>query len=251
MSKSRGNTVDPDDLVARYGADTVRLFLMFMGPWDQGGPWSPTGIGGVHRFLNRVWTLVLDPHGREPGDPESGTLPAGESEADARSGLRAAAHKTLRDVSADYVAFHFNTMIAKLMELANTLFRYRGTAVADSPEWDETIRLLLLMLAPAAPHITEELWSRRLAAAGAPWVSIHTQTWPVVDPTAVVESTREIPVQVNGKLRDKVIVAADATTADIEAAVLAREKIRAILDGRAPDRVVVAGGGRLVNLVVR
>jgi leucyl-tRNA synthetase len=107
------------------------------------------------------------------------------------------------------------------------------------------------MLAPAAPHITEELWSRRLAAAGAPWVSIHTQTWPVVDPTAVVESTREIPVQVNGKLRDKVIVAADATTADIEAAVLAREKIRAILDGRAPDRVVVAGGGRLVNLVVR
>jgi leucyl-tRNA synthetase len=251
MSKSRGNVVDPDDLVARYGADTIRLFLMFMGPWDQGGPWSPTGIGGVHRFLNRVWTLVLDAHGREPGDPESGTLPAGQTEADARAALRAAAHKTLRDVSADYTAFHFNTMIAKLMELANTLFRYRGTAVADSPEWAETIRLLLLMLAPAAPHITEELWSRRLAAEGAPWVSIHTQTWPVVDPTAVVESTREIPVQVNGKLRDKVVVAADATTADIEAAVLAREKIRAILDGRAPDRVVVAGGGRLVNLVVR
>ena len=71
MSKSRGNAVDPDDLVARYGADTVRLFLMFMGPWDQGGPWSPTGIGGVHRFLNRIWTIALDPHGREPGDPET------------------------------------------------------------------------------------------------------------------------------------------------------------------------------------
>ena len=84
MSKSRGNVQDPDELVHRYGADTVRLFLMFMGPWDQGGPWSPTGIGGVHRFLNRVWTLLLDPHGREPGDPDAGTLPAGETEADAR-----------------------------------------------------------------------------------------------------------------------------------------------------------------------
>ena len=251
MSKSRGNVQDPDELVARYGADTVRLFLMFMGPWDQGGPWSPTGIGGVHRFLNRVWTLVLDAHGREPGDPESGTLPAGGSEADARAALHAAAHRTLRDVSADYAAFRFNTMIAKLMELANTLFRYRGTSVADSPEWDDTIRLLLLMLAPAAPHITEELWSRRLAAAGVPWVSIHDQPWPEVDESAVVETTREIPVQVNGKLRDKVIVAADATTADIEAAVLARDRIRTILDGRAPDRIVVAGGGKLVNLVVR
>ena len=211
MSKSRGNTVDPDDLVARYGADTVRLFLMFMGPWDQGGPWSPTGIGGVHRFLNRVWTLAIDEHGREPGDPDSGSLPAGESEADAQAAIRAAAHRTLRDVTADYEAFHFNTMIAKLMELSNTLFRYRGTVVAGTPAWDEAIRLLLLMLAPAAPHITEELWSRRLEAAGQPWVSIHAQTWPEVDPTAVVESTREIPVQVNGKLRDKVVVPADAS----------------------------------------
>ena len=111
-------------------------------------------------------------------------------------------------------------MIAKLMELANTLFRYRGTVAAGSAEWDEAIRLLLLMLAPAAPHITEELWSRRLAAAGEPWSSIHSQAWPEVDPAAVVESTREIPVQVNGKLRDKVVVAADASAAEIEAAVL-------------------------------
>jgi leucyl-tRNA synthetase len=251
MSKSRGNVQDPDELVRRYGADTVRLFLMFMGPWDQGGPWSPTGIGGVHRFLNRVWTLLIDAHGREPGDPDAGSLPAGQSEADARTALRSAAHKTLRDVSADYEAFRFNTMIAKLMELANTLFRYRGTAVAASAEWDEAIRLLLLMLAPAAPHITEELWSRRLAEAGEPWSSIHTQAWPEVDPSAVVESTREIPVQVNGKLRDKVVVPADASQADIEAAVLARDRIRAILDGRTPDRIVVAGGGKLVNLVVR
>jgi len=251
MSKSRGNVQDPDDLIVRYGADTIRLFLMFMGPWDQGGPWSPTGIGGVHRFLNRLWTLALDPHGREGGDAASGSLPPGESEADARTALRAAAHKTLRDVTADYEAFRFNTMIAKLMELANRLFHYRGTVVAGSAEWDETIRLLLLMLSPAAPHITEELWSRRLAAAGEPWTSIHTQTWPEVDPSAVVEATREIPVQVNGKLRDKVTVPADASAAYIEAAVLARPKIRALLDGRTPDRIVIAGGGKLVNLVVR
>src|SRR4029077_20128969 len=150
MSKSRGNVQAPDELVRRYGADTVRLFLMFMGPWDQGGPWSPTGIGGVHRFLNRVWTLAIDPTGREPGDPDSGALPAGETEANAREGVRAAAHRTLKAVTADYEAFHFNTMVAKLMELANTLFRYRGSVVAGSTEWDEAIRLLLLMLAPAA-----------------------------------------------------------------------------------------------------
>jgi leucyl-tRNA synthetase len=251
MSKSRGNVVAPDELVQRYGADTIRLFLMFMGPWDQGGPWSPTGIGGVHRFLNRVWTLQLDAHGREPGDPESGSLPVGETEADARRAIRSAAHRTLRDVSTDYEAFHFNTMIAKLMELTNALFRYRGTAVAGTPEWDEANRLLLLMLAPAAPHITEELWSRGLAEAGEPWVSIHEQSWPAVDPGAVMESTREVPIQVNGKLRDKVVVPADASTADIEAAVLARDKIGAILGGRLPDRIVVAGGGKLVNIVIR
>ena len=130
MSKSRGNVQDPDGLVLRYGADTIRLFLMFMGPWDQGGPWSPTGIGGVHRFLNRVWTLALDPHGVEPGDPESGHLPAGEDAAAAERSIRMAAHRTLRVVSEEYEGFRFNTMVAHLMELANTLFRYRGTEVA-------------------------------------------------------------------------------------------------------------------------
>jgi leucyl-tRNA synthetase len=251
MSKSRGNVVDPDDLVARYGADTIRLFLMFMGPWDQGGPWSPTGIGGVHRFLNRLWTISLDPHGREPGDPESGTLPAGVDADAARLQIRAAAHRTLRGVTADYEAFHFNTMIAKLMELANVLMRFRGTEVAGSAEWDEAVRLALLMLAPAAPHITEELWSRRLAAAGHVWSSIHVEAWPEVDETAVVESTREVPVQVNGKLRDKVVVAADADPAALEAAVLASARIQAVLAGRVPLKIIQAGGGRLVNIVVR
>jgi leucyl-tRNA synthetase len=251
MSKSRGNVADPDDLVARYGADTIRLFLMFMGPWDQGGPWSPTGIGGAHRFLNRIWTIARDPHGHEPGDPESGTLPAGVSEEAARTQMRQAAHRTLRDVTADYESFHFNTMIAKLMELSNLLMRYRGTAVAGSPEWDEAVRLALLMLAPAAPHITEELWSRRLAEAGKGWVSIHQQAWPEVDPDAVVEATREVPVQVNGKLRDKVVVPAGIGEAELSQVVLASERVQAILAGREPLKVIHAGGGRLVNVVVR
>ena len=250
MSKSRGNVVDPDDLVARYGADTIRLFLMFMGPWDQGGPWSPTGIGGVHRFLNRVWTLALDPHGTDPGDKEAGRLPAGESAAAAEAGLRSAAHRTLRDVTADYESFHFNTMLAKLMELSNTLFRYRGTDIAGGPAWDETVRLLLLMLAPAAPHITEELWSRRLTVRGEAWSSIHTESWPEVDAAAVVEATREVPVQVNGKLRDLVVVPTETTDAELERLVLAAPKVQAALAGRTPKRVIVAGGGRLVNLVV-
>jgi leucyl-tRNA synthetase len=205
----------------------------------------------VHRFLNRVWTIALDPHGVEPGDPDSGALPAGESEVDARAAIRSSAHRTLRDVTEDYEGFRFNTMVAKLMELANTLMRYRGTLVAGSTEWDEAVRLLLLMLCPAAPHVTEELWSRRLAAAGTGWSSIHAETWPEVDPTAVVEATREVPVQVNGKLRDKVTVPAAIDEAALEQLVLGREKVIAALAGRAPDRVIHAGGGRLVNIVVR
>ena len=250
MSKSRGNVQDPDELVSRYGADSVRLFLMFMGPWDQGGQWSPTGIEGPHRFLNRVWSLVTDAHGRDPGDRDAARIAADDATA-GRAAIRSAAHRTLRDVTADYEAFRFNTMVAKLMELANTLFRYRGTPVAETPEWDESIRLLLLMLAPAAPHISEELWSRRLAAAGAPWSSIHLESWPTVDVAATADATREIPVQVNGKLRDRIVVPVDIAPAELEAAALASPKVAAFLGDRVPDRVIQAGGGRLVNIVVR
>ncbi len=251
MSKSRGNVQDPDELVRQYGADTVRLFLMFMGPWDQGGPWSPTGIGGVARFLNRAWTLALDPHGTEPGDPDSGRLPKGEDAAAAARALRGAAHRTLAAVTADYEAFHFNTMVAKLMELANLLFRYRGTEAAGNDAWNEAVRLLLLMLAPAAPHLTEELWSRLLAGRGEAWRSIHGEAWPAVDAEAAAVETREVPVQVNGKIRDKLEVAVGLPEAEIEALVLARPRIVALLAGRTPDRVIHAGGGRLVNIVVR
>jgi leucyl-tRNA synthetase len=251
MSKSRGNVEDPDELVARYGADTVRLFLMFMGPWDQGGPWSATGIGGVARFLNRVWTIVTDPRGRETGDsgPDE---PAGEAAtAEVEKAIRGAAHRTLAAVTADYEGFRFNTMVARLMELTNLLTRHRGTEVAGGAAWDEAVRLLLLMLAPAAPHLAEELWARRLAAAGAPWSSIHVERWPQVDAAAAAVETRELPVQVNGKVRDRVEVAVGLSKGEVEAIVLARPRIVAALGGRVPERVIHAGEGRLVNIVVR
>ena len=250
MSKSRGNVQDPDDLVARYGADTIRLFLMFMGPWDQGGPWSSTGIGGVHRFLNRVWTLALDPHGLEGGDSDAGKLPAGEDRAAAERVIRMAAHRTLRVVTEEYEGFRFNTMVAHLMELANTLFRYRGSEVAGGPAWDEAIGLLLLMIAPAAPHIADELWNRRRASAGLAASSIHTESWPAVDETAIAGETREVPIQVNGKVRDRISVPVGIDQAELERLVLGRERVRSVLAGRVPDRVIHAGG-RLVNLVVR
>jgi leucyl-tRNA synthetase len=250
MSKSRGNVQDPDELVSRYGADTVRLFLMFMGPWDQGGPWSPTGIGGISRFLHRVWTSALDPHGVDAGDAESGLLPARQDAAAAERALRTAAQRTLQTVTEKYAEMRFNTMVAHLMELSNVLQRYRGTEIAGGPAWNEAIRLLLLMLAPAAPHIAEELWARLAEARGEEWQSIHTRRWPSVDEAAAAEKEREIPVQVNGKLRDKVMVPVGIAEAELERLVLSRPKIVAALEGKPPLKVIHAGG-RLVNIVVR
>jgi leucyl-tRNA synthetase len=250
MSKSRGNVEDPDALVAYHGADTVRLFLMFMGPWDQGGPWNAKGIGGVSRFLNRVWAVALDPHGVDPGDAESGQLPAGQGREEAEKALRAATHRTLRTVSEEYAELRFNTMVAHLMELSNLLQRYRGTVIAGTKAWDEAVRLTLLMLAPAAPHVTEELWSRMAEARGEAWSSIHSQPWPEVDVAAATENEREVPIQVNGKVRDKVMVPVAMAQAELEALVLARPKIVAALDGKLPLKVIHAGG-KLVNIVVR
>jgi leucyl-tRNA synthetase len=250
MSKSRGNVQDPDELVARYGADTVRLFLMFMKPWEADAPWSSRGIEGVHRFLRRTWTVVLDPHGREPGDPHSGRLPAGQSAVAAGAELRRLAHRTLRKVTEDHADFRWNTMIAALMELTNGLMRLRGSEVAGREEWDEAVRLLLLMLAPLAPHIAEELWSRRLEAAGEEWVSVHAQHWPAYSPELVAEETLEMPIQVDGRLRDTVNVPVGLSEIEIEQIVLARDKVRAHLDGNEVARIVHVPG-RLVNVVTR
>jgi leucyl-tRNA synthetase len=247
MSKSRGNVEDPDELVRRYGADTVRLFLMFMKPWDQDAPWSAEGIAGVHHFLNRVWTVALDPDGIEPGRSGAPAVSAEDTRASGRA-LRVAAHRTLQQVTGYYETFRFNPLVARLMELTNELMRYRGTAVAGGPDWDETVRFLLLMLAPLAPHIAEELWSRRLAAAGEEWRSIHTESWPSYDEALVAADTVELPIQVSGKLRDRVVVPAGLSELEIEQIVLARPKVRALLEGRPPAKVIHVPG-RLVNLV--
>ena len=241
MSKSRGNVQDPDELVSRYGADAVRLFLMFMGPWAQGGPWSPTGIEGVHRFLRRVWATVLDPHGGEQ---------AGQARDVDDDDLRRHAHRTLKRVTDDYADFGFNTMVSALMELTNRLVRLRGTAVAGTADWDEAVKLLLLMLAPLAPHISDELWSRRLAARAEEWSSIHSQSWPDFDRELVAESEVELPIQINGKLRDVVTVPAGLSEIEIEQIVLARDKVTAQLSDHEVVRVIHVPG-RLVNVVVK
>jgi leucyl-tRNA synthetase len=250
MSKSRGNVQDPDELVRRYGADSVRLFLMFMGPWDQGGPWSPTGIEGVHRFLRRAWAVTLDPDGQAEGDAQAGRLPAGQSAVLAADELRQAAHRALKKVTEDHASFHWNTMISALMELTNRLMRLRSTPVAGGAEWDEAVRLLVLMLAPLAPHIAEELWSRRLAAAGEEWRSVHREAWPDYLPELVASDEVQLPIQVDGRLRDSVTVPAGLSSVEIEQIVLARDKVRAHLDGAEVTRVVHVPG-RLVNVVTR
>jgi leucyl-tRNA synthetase len=250
MSKSRGNVQDPDELIGRYGTDTIRLFLMFMGPWDQGGPWSDTGIEGVNRFLRRVWTVSLDPQGREGGDGGPADTPDGARVVDAAADLRRLAHRTLKKVTEDHEGFRWNTMIAALMELTNGLMRLRGTAVAATAEWDESVRMLNLMLAPLAPHIAEELWSRRLAARGEEWQSVHAQAWPDYAPALVTAEQAELPIQVNGRLRDTVLLPTGLSEIEVEQIVLARDRVRAHLETAEVARIVHVPG-RLVNVVTR
>jgi leucyl-tRNA synthetase len=241
MSKSRGNVQDPDELIARYGADTIRLFLMFMGPWDQGGPWSPTGIDGVHRFLRRVWTVVLDPTASEGPDSPADANP---------EALLRHAHRTLAKVTEDHADFRWNTMISALMELTNHMFPLRGTEAVEKTEWDETVRLLLMMLAPLAPHISEELWSRRAAARGEEWSSVHAQRWPEFSAELVAHDEIELPIQVNGKLRDVITVPAGLSEVEIEQIALARDKIKSLVEGNEVVRIIHVPD-RLVNLVVK
>jgi len=220
--------------VARYGADAVRLFLLFIGPWDQGGPWSPTGIEGVSRFLSRVWNQALA--------AAHGTDASVRADADAARALRRATHQTIRAVTEDYEALHFNTAVSKLMQLSNAIGDGLEAGAEDEAV-QEAIETLLLLLAPAAPHLTEELWERR----GRPY-SIHQQAWPVTDENLAAADLIELPVQVDGRLRDRLLVAPSTSEAEIERLALASARVQAHLDGRPPARVVHIPG-RLVNVV--
>jgi len=246
MSKSRGNVVAPDAYVAKYGADTVRAYLMFIGPWDAGGPWNFSGIEGARRFLDRVWNVVVEPT-RDQGSGGRGQ--EADLAAQTRE-LRHITHATIRRVTEDIEQFKFNTIIAALMEFNNYLVKARETAVYGTPAWDEAVDSLLLLLAPEAPHIADELWQRRRGAdsfdAAA---SVHVQPWPDFDPILATADTITLVVQVNGKVRDKIEAPAGITEDAARELALARPAIQKWLEG-AQVRKVIFAGGRLINIVV-
>jgi len=235
MSKSRGNVVDPDALVARYGADAVRLFLMFLGPWDQGAPWNSRGIEGVTRFLNRAWNVVTY-------EPSGTTGAAADGDTTA---LRRVTNQTIKRVGENLEHFAFNTAIAALMEFVNELTKARETVPATSDAWREACRALVLLLAPFAPHLGEEMWAR----LGGPY-SVHQQPWPRYDEGAAAEETVTLVVQVNGKVRDKIEVPAAITDEEARVTALGSPQVAKLLDGKQPAKVVYVPR-KLVNIVVR
>ena len=208
---------------------------MFIGPWDQGGPWSDTGIDGMHRFLGRVW------HQAQSAPTGPATTGEAAQEGGARPAQGHAPHHP--DVSEDYEAYHFNTAIAKLMELSNAIGEARDAGLAGSDAYAEAVDTLLLLLAPAAPQPHEELWARR----GHPY-SVHQPVLAGLEPGAREADVLELPVQVDGKLRDRLLVTPETPTEEIERMALASERVQAYLKGRAPRRVVQIRG-KLVNVV--
>jgi len=236
MSKSRGNVVTPDDYVAKMGSDTVRAYLMFVGPWDQGGGWDDSGISGIWRWLNRVWNLVLEEQKGESLPPIDG---ATENE------LRRRTHKTIKKVTEDLEKFRFNTMIAALMEFTNYLAKVKEERSVAGSAWKETIDTLLLLLAPSVPHLAEELWER----IGRHY-SIHNQSFPAWDEKLVVEEQFTLVIQVNGKLRDRVDVPVSIAESEARELALGRERVKAHT-GSKDIRDIIYVPGRLVNIVVK
>jgi len=212
----------------------VRVYLMFIGPWEQGGEWDDSGIAGVSRWLNRVWGLVLTP---------TETVDRGEPSAVRE--LRRLTHKTIRRVSEDIERFRFNTMVAALMEYTNYLTKAKETGPVDAGAWREAMETLLLLLAPSAPHLAEELWQR----SGRPY-SIHNQQWPEWDAALAAEEEITLVVQVNGKLRDRIQVAVDISEEEAKELALSSAKVKAYTDDKQIKRVIYVAG-RLVNVVAR
>ncbi|MFN8432393.1 MAG: leucine--tRNA ligase [Anaerolineales bacterium] len=233
MSKSRGNVIAPDVLVNKYGADTVRAYIMFFARWEMGAPWDSQGIEGSARWIRRTWTLFTDP-----------TTPPTASD-EVKKNLRRKVHQTLKRVTRDFENFDFNTIVSGLMELLNEMYKAREAGAAGSDEWKEAQEIYLKMMAPVTPHIAEELWTEHL---GKPY-SIHKQLWPAVDEVAAKDDFVEIPVQINGKVRDRVKVAAEASEEEIKSAVMESEVIQKFLEGKEPKKVIVVKG-KLVSLVV-
>jgi leucyl-tRNA synthetase len=240
MSKSKGNTVDPQGLIDRYGADTVRLFTMFAAPPDQSLEWSDSGVEGASRFLKRLWKQVS----RHVNGGAVVALDIASLDA-AQKALRNSVHNTLAKVGDDIGRrFTFNTAIAANMELMNELGRFDDDSEQGRALMQEALELVVLMLSPIVPHITHTLWT----ALG------HTDAvldcaWPVVDQSALVQESITLVVQVNGKVRGRVDVPADAAREVIEAAVMAEDNVQKHMDGKSPRKVIVVPG-KLVNIVV-
>jgi leucyl-tRNA synthetase len=234
MSKSKGNVITPDEVIAEHGADALRGYEMFISDFTQTVSWSTQGVPGVRRWLDRVWRIVLAP-AEDAGTSEAAMTPRD---------LRRIAHQTIVRYERDLQAFGFNTLVAAMMEFTNALYRARDAGLADTPEWDESIEILLKLLAPVAPHIAEELWQR----LGRDY-SIHQQPFPSVDEAAAKEDEITVVVQVNGKVRDRVTVPADADEGEVKQAALASDGVRRFIDGSQPRQVIYVKG-RLVNIVI-
>jgi leucyl-tRNA synthetase len=232
MSKSRGNVVAPDRLVAQYGADAVRAYLMFFAKWDQGGPWNYDGIKGPQRLLYDVWEIGMFKY-----EPIKVDLEADRA-------LRRKTHQVIRKVTEDFESFSFNTAVAAIMGLRNAIGESQKNANVSKEIWDESVKNLLLLLAPIAPHMTEELWYRK----GYEY-SIHQQSWPVWDEESVKEDTVTLIIQINGKVRDKTEVPANSDDEFLKETALASEKVQHWLAGKELRKVIVVKG-KLVNIVI-
>jgi leucyl-tRNA synthetase len=230
MSKRFGNVVNPDDVIATYGADTMRLYEMFLGPFDQSIAWSTDGIIGCRRFIERVWRMVDKVQGVEVGT-------------EVHNELQTLVHRTIKKVSEDIAAIRHNTAVSSLMILATALDK-----ALDTQPVDANIRLyietLLCLLAPFAPHVTEELWYALGHTS-----SIHTSTWPSYDATKIIEEKATLAVQVNGRTRATITVARDESEEGIRAAALAHTDIQRWLQGKTPTKVIVVPG-KIVSIVV-
>ena len=231
MSKSRGNVINPDEVIGDYGADSLRLYEMFMGPLEATKPWSMKGVEGVYRFLARAWRMVVDDRADEVAlAPQVRDAPLDEEAAKVVA-------RTVAGVTDDLEAMRFNTAISKLMEFVNAF-----TSREVRPK--AAMETFTLLLSPMAPHLAEELW-QVLGHDG----TLAYEPWPTYDPALLVDSEVEIPVQVNGKLKARVLAPADADEAALEALARADEKIAAQLEGKAVRKVIVRPG-KLVNFVV-
>ncbi|MFO8183269.1 MAG: leucine--tRNA ligase [Candidatus Aegiribacteria sp.] len=235
MSKSKGNIVTPDEMVEKYGADALRLYMLFMGPFEAELEWSEDGIAGTYRFLKRVWTVVL-----ETADNSS----TKEKDGELADELRYITARTVKKVTEDMDGFAFNTAVAALMEFVNFLSAARDRAGTAGPLWRDSIRKLLVLLAPMTPFISEELWHRM----GFPGDTVTRQEWPEWNEEDLVRDTVEIVVQVKGRIRARMMVSPEASEEDMRERALGLERIEEILEGRKPRRVIVVPG-KLVNII--